>query len=89
MKNDINLLGPHDTKAQNSKGMFFTVSVLIFAFFFMISVLTLLFSFLQKSKLSQLNNNINDLSAKMSVLSSEKDKMLTVTNRLTTIKKNY
>lgn len=86
MKNDINLIDVGARPKTGKQDVVLLSTICMFTLVFVVTVLVLFYSFLQKSHLSQVNTTVNSLQAKMSILSSEKNKILTVSNRLGSIK---
>ncbi len=87
MKDDINLLGTHEKKPVKKQNYFLIISAGFFGLMFLISIFVLALSFIEKNRLSDVNTSVNNLQAKIDVLSSEKNKLLTIENRLGSIKR--
>ncbi|HVT01049.1 MAG TPA: hypothetical protein VHE53_02325 [Patescibacteria group bacterium] len=86
MKEDINLVIRANTD-KKIRDKVFLVTLVIFLIFFSLGAVVLVYSITLTSKASALANNANDLRGKISSFSDQKTKLLTINERLVTIRK--
>lgn len=86
MKNDINLIDVRQRPKPLKKDLLLLISIGLFTVVFIFSVFIMLYSLIEKSQLSALNVEVNNLSSRMNSMAEKKDKIATTTNRLATIK---
>ncbi|HVZ66887.1 MAG TPA: hypothetical protein VG917_01365 [Patescibacteria group bacterium] len=86
MKEDINLVIKTNTD-KKIKDKVFLGTLVVFLILFALGAIVLIYSITLTSKASALANNANDLRSKISSYSDQKTKLLTISERLVTIRK--
>lgn len=87
MKTEVNLITPRKKQTKKAIRLASLVSVFVFAFFFITGVLILSFVIFLKGSLGEISSREDDIKAKINSLSSQKERILLIKDRLSNIQK--